>query len=248
MTDRVVIRTPTSSELMDVWDEGSALHSLRRSDPLLCAATGLDLTALAELNIGQRDRVLVQVRERLFGDTLTALADCPSCGLVFEIELTSATLLGASRGPEVVEVDAGGYHLSCRVPRTNDLVDAAATGTASAARAVLVSRAILTAERDGQPVEVVELPDDIVASAAAALADAEPLAHVELPIHCDACDATWSRSVDIDGYLWQELDAWAALLLGEIHALATAYGWSESEVLALSPRRRRRYLELVGHG
>ena len=241
-------RTPAAAELIDAWDAGSSLPPLRRSGPLLRAATGLDPAALAQLGIGEHDRVLVQIRERLFGDTLRALVDCPSCGLVFELELATSTLLDADRGPEIVEVDVAGHHVSCRMPRSADLVDAASTGSANAARAVLVARAVLSAERDGRQVPVAELPDGVVAAVAAALGEAEPLAHVELPVSCDACGATWSRLLDIDTYLWRELDGWVTRLLGEVHALATAYGWSESEVLALSPRRRRRYLELVGHG
>jgi hypothetical protein len=34
-------------------------------------------------------------------------------------------------------------------------------------------------------------------------------------------------------------------LLREIEALARAYGWSEREILDLSPQRRHTYLELV---
>ncbi|MGY1829089.1 hypothetical protein ACI8AA_01525 [Geodermatophilus sp. SYSU D01180] len=243
-----MIRTPDAGELIDAWDAGSSLHPVHRSGPLLRAVTGLEPDALAELDVGERDRVLIQVRERLFGHTLRALADCPSCGLVFELELTTSALFGAERGPDVVGVDVAGYSLRCRVPRMTDLAEAAAAGSASAARALLVARAVLSAERGGTPVAAADLPDDVVQTAAAALAVAEPLADVELPISCDACGTTWHRPLDIDSYLWRELDAWAERLIGDVHALATAYGWSESQVLALSPRRRRRYLELVGHG
>jgi len=34
-------------------------------------------------------------------------------------------------------------------------------------------------------------------------------------------------------------------LLVEVHALASAYGWSEQEILSLSDARRRLYLEMV---
>ena len=37
----------------------------------------------------------------------------------------------------------------------------------------------------------------------------------------------------------------AKRLLMDVHLLARAYGWSEAEVLALSPARRRFYLEMV---
>jgi hypothetical protein len=242
------MRMPDAGELIDAWDAGSSLHPVHRCGPLLCAITGLEPTVLAELGIGDRDRMLLQVRERLFGSNLRALADCPSCGLVFELELATTALLGAERGPEVVEVDVDCHHLRCRVPRITDVAEAGAAGSTSAARAVLVSRAVLSAERDGTAVAVADLPDDVVQTAAAAIAVAEPLANVELPISCDACGASWHRPLDIDGYLWRELDSWAERLMGDVHVLATAYGWSEPQVLALSPRRRRRYLELAGHG
>ena len=41
------------------------------------------------------------------------------------------------------------------------------------------------------------------------------------------------------------MNHWAGRMLLDIHALARAYGWSESDILALPPRRRQAYLELV---
>ena len=37
----------------------------------------------------------------------------------------------------------------------------------------------------------------------------------------------------------------AGALLHEVHRLASAYGWSEAQILALSPARRAQYLALV---
>jgi hypothetical protein len=51
---------------------------------------------------------------------------------------------------------------------------------------------------------------------------------------------------DAGSFFWSELGAWARRLLHEIHSLARAYGWSESEILTLSPARRQAYLELIG--
>jgi hypothetical protein len=42
------------------------------------------------------------------------------------------------------------------------------------------------------------------------------------------------------------VEDWASRLLLEVHALASVYGWSERDVLNLSPRRRRLYLDMVG--
>ncbi|MEL7046258.1 MAG: phage baseplate protein, partial [Pseudomonadota bacterium] len=80
----------------------------------------------------------------------------------------------------------------------------------------------------------------------AVLADmewADPQGNVELDITCPSCAEQWQSPFDIVAYLWSELEAWGQRLLGDIHALASAYGWTEAEVLAVTPWRRRQYLE-----
>jgi hypothetical protein len=49
-------------------------------------------------------------------------------------------------------------------------------------------------------------------------------------------------------FFWQELDDWADRVLRDVHELASAYGWPENEILALSPRRRQCYLDLIRRG
>jgi hypothetical protein len=46
-------------------------------------------------------------------------------------------------------------------------------------------------------------------------------------------------------YLWSELEEWAHRVLVDIHTLAGAYGWSERQILALSPVRRQLYVDMV---
>jgi hypothetical protein len=45
--------------------------------------------------------------------------------------------------------------------------------------------------------------------------------------------------------VWRELDEWAERTLHEIHVIASNYGWSESEILELSARRRQTYVEMI---
>ena len=51
---------------------------------------------------------------------------------------------------------------------------------------------------------------------------------------------------DILSFFWGEIQICARRLLREVHALASAYGWTESEILSLSTTRRHAYLEMVG--
>ena len=76
------------------------------------------------------------------------------------------------------------------------------------------------------------------------LAAGDPQAEVLLSLRCPACEHEWSTPFDILAYLWDEIDDWARRLLSEVHTLASAYGWSERDVLGMSARRRRLYLEM----
>lgn len=239
------MRAPAADELLEVWEVASALPRLDRSAPLLRLVAGLD--SADDLGVGDRDRMLLEAHELLFGSLLRAVADCPECGVVHELAIPTAGLLETGAA-EVVELDVERCHLRCRTPRAADLADAAATGSAEQARELLVSRAVLSASMDGLQVAAADLPARAVAAVAVALAEADPLADPEVTITCDACGATWTRVLDIDDYLWRELDAWALRLLDDVHALAAAYGWSEAQVLAVPARRRRHYLGLAGHG
>jgi hypothetical protein len=79
----------------------------------------------------------------------------------------------------------------------------------------------------------------------AAMAEADPQAEVELSLRCLMCGNQWLAPFDVVSFLWREIDAWATHILREVHQLASAYGWSERDILALSPLRRRHYLELI---
>ena len=77
------------------------------------------------------------------------------------------------------------------------------------------------------------------------LAALDPQAAVGVEIDCAICAHHWAAPVDIAAFLWSELAACAIRTMRDVHELATAYGWSEAEVLSVSPLRRHHYLELV---
>lgn len=88
--------------------------------------------------------------------------------------------------------------------------------------------------------------EEIIEKIAESLAAADPMAETRVALACPACDREWSDSLDVASFIWAELEARARRLLWEVHSLASAYGWSESETLALSAARRAVYLEMVG--
>jgi hypothetical protein len=112
----------------------------------------------------------------------------------------------------------------------------------------LVQACTVRALRHGEPVDADALPEllpeRVERRIAEAAAEADPTADVRLTVACPECGDATPAELDITSYLWTELDTWARDLMLDVHLLATAYGWSEPEILALSPLRRRYYLEL----
>jgi hypothetical protein len=94
-------------------------------------------------------------------------------------------------------------------------------------------------------VESSEWTDEIIEKVGESLATADPMAERRVALTCPACDHAWSDSIDVASFIWAELEARARRLLWEVHSLASAYGWSESETLTLSAARRAMYLEMV---
>ena len=71
------------------------------------------------------------------------------------------------------------------------------------------------------------------------------MARIDLELHCSQCGIASAALLDIVSFFWTEIVSGARRIALEVHALASAYGWSEREILSLAPARRRRYLALV---
>ena len=66
--------------------------------------------------------------------------------------------------------------------------------------------------------------------------------------HCADCGHAWDALLDIGACFWAELASHARQLMDSVHRLASAYGWCEADILALSPARRSAYLAMVDRG
>lgn len=241
------MRAPSASELLEVWERGEAQGPVERALLLLAAASPeASADALARLSVGRRDGDLLALREKTFGPELTGVTDCPRCGERLEMSLRTADLRAdtATAAPTLVSVDR--YEIAFRPPNSVDLAALDAEPDAARREGALFERCIVAARRDGAAVAAFDLPSSVVALVEEHMARADPQADARLAMRCPACDHCWESLFDIVSFFWSEIEAWALRALHDVHVLASAYGWSESDILALSPRRRQFYLQKVG--
>ncbi|WTJ95311.1 hypothetical protein OG607_39305 [Streptomyces sp. NBC_01537] len=231
--------------LLAIWEAGASAGGSSAHRALLLHSAARPAAGLDELRsvpVGERDADLYALRSRLFGERMEVRVTCESCSEEMEFGFGTGEVIRAAApvtGP--LEIEADGWSVRFRLPTTGDL---AAVEDAADPRAALVARCVLEAVRAGKPAAPDRLPERVRRLVARTAAEADPCADVTLKVECPQCGHQASAELDIVSYLWAELDAWARGILLDIHLLASAYGWSEPEILALSPLRRRYYLEL----
>jgi hypothetical protein len=235
----------SARSLLDSWEQARVLHPLRRTLPLLRLAwPDVPSGDWGALPVGARDDCLFALFEALFGSTLDMRVDCPACDEPLELSLRAADLRpGPAAEPAPLQCD--GYELIYRLPCSDDLAALHGAGDTAMAVQQLLARCVLQARRAGEAVDAAGLPPEVVERLQQDMALRDPGADMRIALNCPACSHAFERRFDIGDYLWDELDDWAERTLVEVHTLASAYGWSEPQVLGLSADRRRRYLALV---
>jgi hypothetical protein len=239
----------TEAALLPLWEEGERAGELGREALLLAAAAPkLAGDDPAELTFGQRNAALLALHARAFGERLDGFVCCPACGEALEVSLGEAevrALLAAepTLGEDHLAID--GFELRLRPVTCADLEVASGAADADGARRVLIERCVLAARLGGDVVEPNALPEDVVAALASRLAALDPQAEISLAVSCPECEHVWRADLDAASFLWRRISLAARELLEEVHVLASAYGWTEAEIFALSRRRRRAYLELA---
>jgi len=240
------MRPLSNAALLAVWESVSARSAAERALSLLATAEPhAPAGELAHLSVGQRDVRLFELRAQMFGERMEIVGDCPRCASPFELQTRAGNLLldeRRSAGGEREEIDAAGVHVTFRLPDSTDL---AAAARSERAPRLIFERCVVEAMRDGVPVAAEELSADVARAIGDRIRELDPQCEVELALTCPACGHRWSAIFDIASYFWTEIAAFAVELMQDVHVLAHEYGWSEADILAMSERRRRLYLEMA---
>jgi hypothetical protein len=237
----VAMSLPSAIELLDAWEAGQGRPPAERALALLRAAEpDAEPAALERRSVGRRNAGLLALRTALFGSRLVGLVTCPACGERVETTFSTAALDPGAVDDGRCRVERSGWRVSVRPPDSSDLAAAARTGDPTEGRRELLARCIV--EADCEDAAAGEMPPAVLAAVLERLAAADPAGDVELRVDCPRCGHAWGVDLDIAAFLWDELSAWSERLLDDVHALATAYGWSEREILSMTPWRRHAYV------
>lgn len=233
---------PAPATVLDVWEAGLPRTPAARAVLLLEAAGESGAGAWP---VGRGHLALL---EAWCGTDrgLEVLADCPACGAALDLALDPRALAGAGpdTGPTVTVTD-GGYRVTAHPPTVGDLAALDPEDDTESMRRQLLGRCVVRATLAGQPVAAEAFPDRLVELVEAALDAADPAADIRLSLACPECAAAWSEPLDPLAFAWSSLEGAARRLAADVHRLAHAYGWSEPEILALSPFRRQLYLSAI---
>ena len=178
---------------------------------------------------------LVAVTEQR--EHISLAARC-GCGEAFEFGFPLLSLPGTTADDRPLHVHLDDQRsLTIRRPTGRDLRrwhDLEPGSRADALRAMLDSLVL------AGPV----MPGD-EAAISASISAIDPLVDFGVSCRCPACGAPNEVAIDLEVTALERLARRQAALLLEVHRFASAYGWTESEVLAVPPSRRARYLRLI---
>lgn len=223
-------------DLLTLEDAGEALSPPRRA--LLLAESAPGPPVEPREPVGRTHARLLGLYQELAGSMLEGTVDCPACAATVELNVACEDLLAAQ---PAVPVDPGPLltgtgSVTWRPVSYDDLAAAESEDDAQAVAEVL-SRCV-----DG------EVTERLRPALCAAMATADPLAEIEVELVCPECEEPVLAFLDVLDFTWAQVVAKAEALLLEVDVLARAYSWSEAEILALSPARRRRFVELATGG
>jgi len=181
----------------------------------------------ADLTAADRDRLLLAIQRRAFGDRVESTIACRACAAPFDLDFTLSGLEAALEPDVAVEVPG------VRLPTGADELAVAGLGR-ERGQAALLERCVLDPELAPEPAALDELLGRIA-----------PLADAELDAECPECGEGQPVHFDVHAFLMGSLMAERPRLLADVHRLALTYRWSPDDILALPRSERRALVELV---
>lgn len=206
-----------------------------------------------DLSVGDRQALLLALRQATFGPRVAAVVVCPwrDCGRRMDIDFAIPDIpvtQAADLLPEYqVTLSSGGDDAAERAERVVRFrlptgADQAAIGELAlssplAALDTLLERCVAGGKTGLSPRDKAEIEQAMRAEAYGP--------QLTFDATCPECRRTFTLPFDIQDFFFGEVTGSLELLLRDVHHLALHYHWTEGEVLGLPRERRQRYLQIL---
>jgi hypothetical protein len=226
----------------------STADAVRLLDGLLVEEPGGSIAPgkAITLTATDRDRLLATIYINTFGTRVVNILRCTQCGKPFDVDFSLPELM-AFLSPQALEsaverLPDGVFRMAdgirFRLPTGED--ECAVLGMpASDAKTALLRRCLVDGESavplDGGMKEAVQTVMETLA----------PILDSDVETQCPECGQVQVAHFDIQHYLLSALHQERSQLAHEIHRLASAYGWSLTEILCLPRHQRKSLVTLI---
>ena len=254
--------TGFEEELLDsVGPAGRSAHAvtallarcLRRVGKLAPVTTSL----VRDLLVNDREFLMSKLRGLTLGKNLKAMIVCgdPKCAQPMDITLNVDDLMPAAKHVEqrffkfdVTEAEAT-FTFEFRLPTGGDQESCSdfIRNDPESAVQQLLARIILRINDDCSIDEqtIRALPAQVLKQLERRIEELAPLVSIDLEAACVECGRRLVSQLDLTSFFLDELQQNRRVLEREVHFIAWHYHWPEREILALTRRKRRRYIELI---
>ena len=204
--------------------------------------TAVSVSRVRDLSVGDRQYLMSQLATHIDDQLIWLTAECGQCRELFDVPMRFADLPvkpADDHYPETsVDTDQG--RLQVRVPTGADQEAIAEIGDGIEALNLLLQRIVSTADPSGV-LDITRLSEAEIADIEARVEAMAPEIATHLNTRCPSCETENQLPIDLYAILQRPVGD----LYAEIHRLASAYHWSESDILELPRARRQRYLQLI---
>ena len=224
----------------------------------------VDASLVSELLVADRDYLIVMLRRLTLGPKVDCVLQCsdPNCGKLMDLMFSVDELeferrpveqryvtINLRRDAEGLEAEGSVSSVEIRFPNGADQEDCAPLFLTDKEAAVtkLLSRCIRRID------DCLVVDSEKVAGLGQAkrleleerLGQLAPDVEIEIQASCLECQRSLDLGFDLLSFFLKELLTSIRNVERDVHYLAWHYHWSESEILAMSRQKRRRYVALV---
>lgn len=246
MLDTRTMRPLTGELLLAAWESGTPAHDLDRALTMLATALpDADREQLAAVPIAELNALLLRLHELTFGPLLNVFGVCARCGAQFEFAVPTAEMAPREFPASEVAWRDKGRHYRLRAVTADDLLATLGVPEVSAAQDLLLARCLEVSLEISLEVSRATGPNATSSAVRRRFEQLNMAGELSCTVDCPECSSRDLLDLDMARFLWKEVRNAARRLFGEIHQLASVYGWSERDIAEMGPARRAAYLEML---